>query len=83
MGIFQFDATFVRNNVVLLSITIFIILFTVIHMVKPGFIYNKDGSLRQFGVGRKLSTVLPSWLLAILLAIFSYLIVIVLLQRGM
>ena len=82
MSIFQFDATFVRNNVVLLSITIFIMLFTVIHMVKPGFIYNKDGSLRQFGVGRKLSTVLPSWLLAILLAIFSYLIVIVLLQRS-
>ena len=49
-------------------------------MLKPSFIYNNDGSLRQFGVGRKLSTVFPSWLIAIIMGIFSYLIAINLLR---
>ena len=74
------DATFIRNNLVLISITIFIVAYSAIHALKPGFIYNNDGSLRQFGVGRKFSTVVPSWLVAILVAILSYLAAINLLR---
>ena len=74
------DATFIRNNLVLISITIFLVSYIMIHMFKPSFLYNKDGSLRQFGVGRKLSTVIPSWLLAILMAIFSYLTTLLLMK---
>lgn len=66
------DATFLRNNIVLVAITIFISLYVVIHAMKPGFMYNSDGSLRQFGVGRKFNSVVPAWLVAILVAIFSY-----------
>lgn len=67
------NATFVRNNIVSIAITLFVVSFILLNMMKPGFIYNNDGSLRQFGVGRKLGTVVPAWLVAILLAIFSYL----------
>ena len=66
------DATFVRNNLVLIAITIFVASYITIHAAKPGFMYNNDGSLRQFGVGRKFTTVVPAWLAAILMAIFSY-----------
>jgi len=66
------DATFVRNNLVLIAITIFVASYIIIHAAKPGFMYNNDGSLRQFGVGRKFTTVVPAWLVAILMAIFSY-----------
>lgn len=76
------DPTFIMNNLVLIAITIFIVLYTIIHSIQPGFLYNKDGSLRQFGIGRKLSTVVPSWLLAILLAIFSYVIALQLLRAS-
>lgn len=69
------DPTFIRNNLVLIAISVFIFLYTLIHIMQPGFLYNRDGTLRQFGVGRKLATVVPSWLLAILLGIFSYVIV--------
>jgi hypothetical protein len=41
--------------------------------LKPGFLYNHDGTLRTFGVGYKNKTVIPVWLLAIALAILSYL----------
>lgn len=80
--IMKMDATFIRNNLVLIAIAIFMVSYIMLHMFKPGFIYNTDGSLRQFGVGRKLSTVLPSWLLAILMAIFSYLTALMLLKNS-
>jgi hypothetical protein len=37
--------------------------------------YNEDGSLRQFGIGFQRKTVVPAWLVAIILAILSYLFV--------
>tara|TARA_Y100000780_G_C13694333_1_gene420828 strand:+ start:5775 stop:5963 length:189 start_codon:yes stop_codon:yes gene_type:complete len=42
---------------------------------EPGLIYNSDGSLREFGLNSSKKTVIPVWLLAILLAIVSYFIV--------
>jgi hypothetical protein len=35
--------------------------------------YNEDGSFREFGIGYKKKTVVPAWLVAIIVAIFSYL----------
>jgi hypothetical protein len=37
--------------------------------------YNDDGSLRQFGIGFHRKTVVPAWLVAIIVAILSYMIV--------
>jgi len=50
-------------------------MYSAILYFKPSFIYNRDGSLRAFGVGFKRKTVIPAWLLAIVLAIVAYLIV--------
>ena len=44
-------------------------------MLKPAFIYNADGSLKQFGLGKKSKTVIPIWFISLILAIFSYLFV--------
>jgi hypothetical protein len=44
-------------------------------MIKPEFLYNKNGSIREFGVGYKNKTILPVWLFSILLGILSYLFV--------
>jgi hypothetical protein len=55
-----------------MAILLFIILFTVIHMYKPVLIYNTDGSLRQFGIGYRKKTVVPLWLVTILLAILTF-----------
>ena len=66
---------FVRINKLNIAIGIFIVLFTIIHITKPVFIYNNDGGFRQFGVGYKHKTVIPIWLVAIILAILSYLFV--------
>lgn len=62
----------IRNNSLFISILIFVIIFSVIHIVKPSCFYNTDGSIRSFGIGYKNKTILPIWLAAILIAILSY-----------
>ena len=66
---------FIRNNITTTSIIIFILLFALVQHLEPSFLYNKDGTLKQFGLGRKSRTVLPVWLVTMILAIFSYLFV--------
>lgn len=65
--------TFARNNTPLVSIILFLIIFTIIQIIKPSFLYKIDGSIREFGVGYKNKTILPVWLLSIILGILSYL----------
>jgi hypothetical protein len=67
--------TFARNNTTLMSIIIFLGIFIIIQIMKPGFLYNSDGSIRNFGVGYKNKTILPLWLFSIILGILSYLLV--------
>ena len=65
----------IRNNITSFSILLFVIIFAIIQIISPSFLYNDDGSIRQFGLGTKKRTVLPIWLFAIIVAILSYLIV--------
>jgi hypothetical protein len=46
-----------------------------IQVSKPAIFYNIDGSIRDFGVGYKNKTILPIWLLSIILGILSYIVV--------
>jgi hypothetical protein len=43
--------------------------------MKPACFYNKDGSIREFGIGYRNKTILPIWLLSLVLGILSYLAV--------
>jgi hypothetical protein len=67
--------TFTRNNVTLVSVLLFIIIFMLVQLYKPTFLYNKDGSIREFGVGYKNKTIMPLWLFSIILGILCYLLV--------
>lgn len=66
---------FVRLNIANISILVFVIVFFIVHTVKPNMVYDSDGAFRDFGVGYRNKTVLPIWFVAIILAIFSYLFV--------
>lgn len=60
-----------------LSIILFLILYSIVNVIKPDFIFdNKKNTVRNFGVGYKNTTVLTLWIVSIVLAIFSYFIVI-------
>ena len=64
---------YIRENPTLISVIIFLIIFGVIQIAKPSCFYNKDGSIREFGIGYKNKTIFPIWLLSIVLGILCYL----------
>ena len=67
--------TFTKNNITLVSIVIFLFIFSIVQMIKPSFLYNKDSSLSQFVIGYKNKTILPLWLFSIILGILIYMLV--------
>lgn len=65
----------IQENMTLVSIVLFLVIFTTIQWLKPSFLYNSNGSIREFGIGYKNKTILPIWLLSLLLGILCYLFV--------
>jgi uncharacterized membrane protein YidH (DUF202 family) len=63
----------IRENITLVSVVLFIVIFGIIQMMKPVCFYNRDGSIREFGVGYRNKTILPIWLLSLILGILCYL----------
>ena len=72
---------FVRYNKITIAILMFLVIFSIIHYLKPGLLYTKDGGFREFGVGYRNKTVIPIWVVSIVLAILCYFSVNVYLQR--
>jgi len=64
-----------RRYVLNFSIILFIILFTMIHIIKPSLVYDKDDSFRKFGVGYREKTIISAWVVSIILAIICYIFV--------
>ena len=67
--------SFIKNNHTLIAIVIFIITFSFLICLKPGFLFNKDGSIKNFGLGYKKKTVIPIWLVSIIISILAYYLV--------
>lgn len=63
---------FIQYHKLTVSIIIFLIIFLILHSVKPSIVYDNDGAFRQFGVGYKHKTVVPIWLVAIFTSILTY-----------
>ena len=64
--------TLIRNNLAGTAIALYVIVFMLVQYANPAFLYNEDGSLREFGIGYSSKTVLPIWIVAIILGILSY-----------
>jgi len=64
-----------RRYVLNISIIFFIVLFAIIHNVKPSLVYDKDGNFREFGVGYREKTIVSIWVVSIVLAIFCYIFI--------
>jgi hypothetical protein len=63
-------------NRLILILIVYIALYFIIVKFKPEIIFeNRYNCLRSFGVGYQHTTILPLWTASILLAIFSYFIV--------
>lgn len=69
------NKTYIREHATLFAILLFLIIFGFIQVMKPSFLYNADGSIREFGVGYKNKTIMPIWLVSIILGILCYIAV--------
>jgi len=64
------------NNTVLVAIVLFMILYVFFaQIIKPSFMYNDNGTIKEFGIGYKNKTIVPMWLFSLVLGILSYLFV--------
>jgi hypothetical protein len=66
---------YIRKNITSVAIILFIIIFAAIQCLEPAFLYEKDGALRQFGLGSSKKTIVPIWFLTLILAMLCYLFV--------
>jgi hypothetical protein len=66
---------YLSKNKLYAVLILFIIIFASIHYVKPSLVYNENGEFRPFGIGYRHKTIIPIWIVSIITAIFSYLIV--------
>ena len=66
---------YIRKNITSTAIILFIIIFAIIQYLEPAFLYEKDGALRQFGLGSSKKTIIPIWFLTLILAMMCYLFV--------
>lgn len=66
---------YIKNNVTIFSIILFLISFFLIYVMQPNLIFDRNGNPRNFGIGWQNKTILPLWLITILLAILSYFII--------
>jgi hypothetical protein len=66
---------YIQENIHLFAVLLFIVLFGIIQFIKPACFYNKNGSIREFGIGYKNKTIFPIWLLSFVLGILCYLAV--------
>jgi len=66
------NRVFVKKHIASVSIILFLGVLFVVANMKPHFLFNRDGSLRDFGVGFKKKTVVPMWLIVIIIAVMSY-----------
>ena len=51
------NKSIIRKNITSISILLFVVIFALIQLINPSFLYNEDGSLREFGLGTKKKTV--------------------------
>lgn len=66
---------FINENKTSFAILLFLILYVLVTIMKPAFLFRKNGELRLFGLNYEKKTIIPLWLLVIFLAVISYLII--------
>ncbi len=62
---------FVLEKDIKYTIFIYLIICIGLYLYRPSFLFNKDDSFKQFGT-HKDETVMPFWLLTLLLSIIVY-----------
>ena len=66
---------FVQSRPTMAAVVLYIAIYVLIVVTKPSLIFNRDGSVRQFGLAFSRRTIVPIWLAAVVLAVLCYMVV--------
>ena len=66
---------FIQKYRMLTTFILFLTFFSLIMIIKPPFVFNRDGSFKDFGLGYTNRSVLPIWVISIVFAIMAYYII--------
>jgi hypothetical protein len=76
MGLWMNWMKIVRANKAACAILLFFALFSIFHFwLKPSISYTPDGEFRHFGLEYTDETILPIWLVSMVLGVICYLFV--------
>ena len=59
------------ENYLTLSIIIYLVLISIVIYNKPSLIFDNNGNIKKFGLGKK-KTIYPLWLVVIVLSVLSF-----------
>ena len=62
----------IKKNRMVSAIVLYLCIYALIVYFKPAWLFQRDGSLRTFGIGYRNKTIFPIWLMAIFLGILCY-----------
>jgi hypothetical protein len=62
----------IRKNRLVAAVFLYLACMYILHTIKPAIIYNEHGGFRPFGLGYRHKTVIPIWVVSIILALFCY-----------
>ena len=65
----------ISHHKIQLSILLYTFTIATIWVIKPSILFNENGDLKEFGINRFNKTVLPFWIVVILVSVISYFIV--------
>ena len=65
----------ISHHKIQLSIILYTFTIATIWVIKPSILFNENGNLKEFGVNRYHKTVLPFWIVVILISVISYFII--------
>ena len=60
-----------KNLRIQLAIILYLLFIAALIIIKPKYIYKKDGTMKNFGTGKH-NTIFPLWLLIFMGSFFSY-----------
>ena len=73
---------FMKKHQTSSSIVLFVLVMLLIQYTQPAFMCNIDGSYKSFGLGYRNKTIVPMWLVVMLVAILSYTAVMFMINRS-
>ena len=61
-----------KKNILPIAILITTILISFVYFMKPDIVFNRDGTLKRFGLGNNSKTVLPMWFVVFIVSVMVY-----------